>query len=236
MRAIVSMSAAPAKQSIQYVCLASWQKAGLDVVSLNHPSELDLLGHVYDVKLERCEETSAHVFGRPLVTINAILRYVDTLGEPALVLNADLELVMCADGIAKLADSSAGGLGYLLQYNHDGDRAALKPEACGLSAFIVRPGMARLCAESFLCLGQPWWDYWLPIACLRHGMKLYTPSTPTSLHAKHASQWTSDTWSQCAMEFSRVTGMGCENTVESYSRMSASAHGAIVANTVAVAL
>jgi hypothetical protein len=46
-----------------------------------------------------------------------------------------------------------------------------------------------------LQFGVPWWDLYLPLACIAAGLKLVKPSdSSTCLHLNHSDRWNADTW------------------------------------------
>jgi len=79
-------------------------------------------------------------------------------------------------------------------------------ERCGFSAFVLTPALAAVYDRSdVMCLGKPWWDYWLPYAALRAGIQLRRPRHAALTHAVHArSGWDDDDWLRCARELARL--------------------------------
>jgi hypothetical protein len=174
---------------------------------------------------------------RSYVRINAFLDWIVDHGEPTLLINADLLLKASAHQFAYLERLCDAGLPYLLQYNIGGSQPTVV-EPCGFSAFIVHPRLAQRFAESFLCMGQPWWDYWLPYVIAQSGLPLYCPETPFAYHLRHGRAWPTDAWVTCALELARLAYAipGDDRSIQACSAMSAAICDAIVQHTTTVAL
>ena len=231
MIALTSLAPGAERVLAQRERLASWRAAGLQPVSVNHHDEIPWLqGAYHGVEFSATHMTAEKTFGRPYVRINALLEEVSRRGEPCLFINADLTCSALAGLLPLLAERSTTVLPYLLQWNHTA-AGTYVVEPCGISAFVVHPRLASICAESTLCLGQPWWDYWLPFAALLAGETFVTPEQPVLVHEYHSSRWSEDNWLTCATEFARLCGGRVEDH-ESASRLSAMVHAAIQAKTV----
>lgn len=192
----------------QAACLASWRRAGLEPRSLNPTGEADGVRARYGVEVTTVEPTLA--FDRPLVPINAVLDEVAKIGEPVLLINSDLDLDLTPSARRTFVAATRDGLGYLPQFNCDTDRAGrinVALEVGGIGAFVLQPRHAALFVPSFLCLGQPWWDLWVPWIIAQHGERLYAPDRPVSFHQRHALGWNEANWHRCAAEFARATGL-----------------------------
>jgi hypothetical protein len=199
----------------QTACIASWRAAGLSVRSLNTEAEIETLRSQYDTEFVATVPTDA--FTKPYITLNRCLDEVARIGEPTLLINADLELAVTPTQLQRFAAAAHDGLGYLLYFNHDADRANQAREDWGMSAFLVQPRHAALLAPSWLCLGQPWWDYALPWAAHLRGELLYTPVQPMGYHLRHDARWDAANWRRCAVEFARVTGMVVDEEDEAFA-------------------
>ena len=203
MKAVTSLSPLPAAQATQAACLASWRAAGLDPVSLNHPSEYGALAGYQGLQVVPTAATAYEQFGRHYTKVNAVIDWIEQLGEPALIINADLRLDSNATQMQHLARLSHDGLPYLLQWNVGGEQPAVV-EPYGFSAFMFHPDFARLFAPAYLCLGQPWWDYWLPYAFVAADLPVFTPTPPIAYHARHERSWEPAHWRSCASEMARM--------------------------------
>ena len=222
MKAVTSIAPNPLRAESQRAYLKSWRDSGLEVVSLNHPSEIEWLAITYpEVQFVPTERTGIATFGRHYVRINALLDYVAELGEPILLVNADLRLEVAPGWWAELWQLADAGLPYLLQYNYaaDGSRTL---EPWGVSAFLLHPRLVSHFAESTLCLGMPWWDYWPTAVVVAAGQRLYSPATVLAHHTAHPGNWTVDHWLACAAELDRLVSPEpiAQHIMDSASRLS----------------
>lgn len=204
--ALTSLS--PKEQSIetQLRSLASWRHAGLQVRSFNHPSEIAVLSPRYDVEFVAVERTSFPLFGRHFVPINRMMAWAAEQDVMALLINADIELRLAPWELQRARRSAEGGLCYFIRHNHDGDLAGATREPYGIDAFLLSGRDAGLATETFLSMGQPFWDYWLPHLFAVHGKPLVCVDFPAAFHRNHALHWSWENWHRCGLEFGRITG------------------------------
>jgi FkbM family methyltransferase len=203
---LTSFSPAQAGSEIVRTCIRSWRDAGLDVVALNHPDELSLLRKHYDVEFVAVADTTEAHFGRPCVPISAFLRWAADHDASTLLVNSDIELDLATWELDRLRTQSAGGLCYLVRHNHDGSREEATREPHGIDAFLFHGRDVAFLPDSFLSMGQPFWDYWLPQSFESRGRPLHTTGFPAAFHHRHENRWSWEAWQRCAVEFARVTG------------------------------
>jgi len=213
MIALTSLSPSPETVARQAHCLASWRALGLEVCALQPSSEIAALRLVYP-GMAFVGVVPSPAFDRPCVPINTFVGSIASMGHPALVINADLELRLTPAALARLASLADTGLPYLTRIDHDAGDANPAPELRGIDALIVHPRFAQQCDDSFLALGQPWWDYWLPEVAVQRGEQLYTTSEPACYHLRHPKGWDEANWHRCASEFARVAGLDVDEEEE----------------------
>jgi hypothetical protein len=185
-------------------CISSWRRAGLPVFSFNHPSEIPELEKHFAVDFVPVEETSAATFGRHYVPVNALLDWAGRHNGPVLIINSDIELQMQSWELQRARWLAEDGLCYFVRFNHDGDVASAWPEPFGIDAFLFHGRDANLFPRSFMSLGKPHWDYWVPHTFAAHGRQLHAVEFPAAFHLQHQSRMSWDEWYQCALEFERV--------------------------------
>jgi FkbM family methyltransferase len=137
-----------------------------------------------------------------------MLRWAAERDASALILNSDLELDLAPWELDRLGALSADGLCYLVRHNHDGSWSRAERDECGIDAVLVRGRDVADLPESFLSLGLPFWDFWLPSLFAAQGRPLYSTDFPAAFHQSHPNQWSWDDWRRCATEFARVAGEG----------------------------
>jgi FkbM family methyltransferase len=202
--ALTSFAPGEANVAKQRACIASWRKAGLDVRAFNHPSDIARMKDLYDVTFVPVTDTTEHVFGKRYVPIHSMLRWATTEGVTALLINADIELCLAPWEMKRIRWLAEDGLCYFVRHNHDGRPAGAALERHGIDAFLVHGRDADMFSESFLSMGQPFWDYWLPFTFAARRRPLFAVEFPAALHRNHPMRWTGPEWHRCAEEFDRV--------------------------------
>jgi FkbM family methyltransferase len=217
-------SLAPGRDRVAHhrVCIGSWRRAGMGVFSFNHPSEIDALRALYDVSFVPVSDTAAPVLGRHYIPISAMLGWAATHGGPALLINSDIELRMAQWEMKRIRWLCDGGLCYFVRYNYDRDIQHAFREAHGIDAFLLNGADADLFPSSFLSMGQPFWDYWIPYTFAARDSHVYAVESPVLFHKSHPRQWSDRAWHRCALEFDRVFGLlGEDRSMEACVLMSA---------------
>lgn len=220
MFALTSLS--PSEQAIdaQQRAVASWRQAGLEVRSFNHASEIAVLSPRYDVEFVPVEQTSFPLFGRHFIPINRMLAWAAGQDVTVLLINADIELRLAPWQLQHARRSAEGGLCFFIRYNHDGNLAGATREQYGIDAFLLSGRDASLAVESFLSMGQPFWDYWLPHLFAAHGKPLVRVDFPAAFHRQHTLGWSWENWHRCGLEFGRITGrIGAQGSLEACRAM-----------------
>jgi FkbM family methyltransferase len=157
----------------------------------------------YSVQLVPVDKTSVHVFGRHYIPINVMLEWAAARNTAVLIVNSDIELTLSPWELKRLRWLSDGGLCYFVRHNYDRDRGRTAAEPYGIDAFLLHGRDAHLFSESFLSMGQPFWDYWLPYTLAVHNRPIFSVEFRAALHRNHPRQWSWDKWHLCALEFDR---------------------------------
>jgi FkbM family methyltransferase len=204
--ALTSLSPTPASVPVVRECIRSWRHAGLDICAFNHPTEIERLKRLYDVEFVPVTQTTMPVFGRHLVPITAMVGWAHEHDGPVLLLNSDINVQLADWELKRIRWLCAEGLCYIVRYNHTGVLSRAAREAFGIDAFLFDGRHAVELPESFLSMGQPFWDYWLPYAFSSRDLPIYTVEFPAGFHMQHPLRWSWDMWHRCALEFARITG------------------------------
>jgi FkbM family methyltransferase len=204
--ALTSLSATPTNVSLVRQCIASWRNAGLQVVAFNHPDEIPDLTGLYDVEFVPVAGTTASIFGKHFVPIKCMLDWAAAREAPVLFINSDIRLRLAAWELQRLRWISEGGLCYLIRHNHDDDESCADLEISGIDGFLFHGRDAGQFPDSFLSMGQPFWDYWLPYVFSVTGRPVCAVEFPAAFHRRHEYHWSWQSWHHCGLEFARVTG------------------------------
>jgi FkbM family methyltransferase len=206
--ALTSLSPAPHQVAGQRAALQSWSDAGLEIHSFNHPGEHDAIASCYGVDVVPVSRTTAHLFGRHYVPINAMLDWAAERDGPVLIINSDIVLRLARWELQRMRWASDGGLCCFVRYNHDGDLRRAVREQYGIDAFLFSGrDAAGLFPESDLSMGQPFWDFWVPHVFASAGRRLAWVDFPAAFHQRHPVGWSWDAWHRCGLVFAQVTGV-----------------------------
>lgn len=211
MIALTSISPSHANKEFQQEAVKSWKALGFKVYSFNCKEEVELLKD-FDVNFVHVEKNGKDLFGKPYIYINSFIDFIKEKGG-ALILNSDIIL---KEGVVKVIDENKENLLVLSRFDDDG--IALKKFRSGYDAFYVSQELAEKLPFSQLAMGQCHWDYWLPIASMRAGVKLVTSKSILAVHKKHKLQYDMKSWERTALIFGKELGLN--GTPSSNSRMS----------------
>jgi hypothetical protein len=175
-------------------CLASWRSAGFQAVAVNGPVETEALRSL-DLPVELSPMPRD---GKP--RIGDLLSAIRATGEPfAGIINSDCKI----RGYPGLASTIREGLdgSCILAWRVDIGEG-IKPAATshGFDAYFFD---VRFLPEDDLgfSIGDPWWDYWFPLACEMRGAKLQTLGLPLLTHKVHPLNWQRRKWEAGAHRF-----------------------------------
>jgi FkbM family methyltransferase len=187
-------------------CLESWRRAGLEIRSFNHPAEISELTKLFDIEFVPVEETTIQTFGAHFIPINTLLQWAGDRDMPALFINSDIELRFEPWEMKRIRWLTEDGLCYFVRFNYEGDYDTAVKEWDGMDAFLLHGRQCELFQPSFLSMGKPYWDYWLPYTFHANSLPIYTVEFPASFHLKHHNRWSWTDWHTCAVEFQRIIG------------------------------
>jgi len=179
----------PASGETPYLreCLASWRAAGFDIVAVNGPSEMMALRRL----ALPVEFSPMSGDGKP--RIGDFLSAIRASGERfAGIINADCRIIGYPDLATKLQiglDQSCL-LAWRIDVGED-----IKPSATshGFDAFFFDTRFIPEDDAGF-SIGDPWWDYWFPLACEMRGARLQTLKVPLLTHRVHPLNWKGRNW------------------------------------------
>lgn len=184
--------------AMQQRCVESWRAFGLKVYSFNHPTEIETLAPMFPgVEFVPVETTEIARFGRHYIPLNAFFDWGMAQGdgnELLLIINSDIELSMTAEEFEGATKYAEGGLWIFVRYDYP---AGMRDTAFGtqlrqcegIDGFIFRARHGRLFPHSWLCLGQPAWDFWLPLTFMNAGHPVWSTNDRVALHELHTRGW-----------------------------------------------
>jgi len=190
----------PYGEAYQRECINSWREAGFRTVSLNSDAEIESLrGKGFDVEFLSNGSPNSRT------KIGAFLSAIGSSDEAVTgVINADCYLMNPGQVIQSILDSARGSLVAVKRL--DVDPATMRPTgSCfGIDAFFFDTSFAPKIADGDeWSIGEPFWDYWFPLAMHIEGAQLKEPDAPILIHLIHEQQWQFETSNDSAAKLWR---------------------------------
>lgn len=201
MKILTSLS--PKINDIQYAVINSWKKLGFEIISFNHPSEISTLISEFkkDVTFIETSNTAIELcdIHKPYVSIDEILNYAFQQYEPTWIINADIFLHTNRSTIERLQVLAQDTI--IFGYRIDVDNYTIpfnNPTIYydGFDYFIISKKFDHLFIsnKSKMFMGQPWWDYWIPLTCIRKNIIPILYNGNIAYHVRHPTNWNIDQW------------------------------------------
>lgn len=196
---IAVTSFAPDRLERQTVCLDSWVKLGLRVVSVNSQSEIDSMKDGYP----QVSKWIATEFEKT-PNINSLIDVAVSESSPILIVNSDIEIYGDQDRLAKLIQDRKNAVG--VRHNYETRPSESNQEQWGVDAFIVYPEQAPLINRADFRIGVPMWDWWLPWEIDRIGGDCEWIDEPYFFHKSHDVAWDQATCNEKKNYFAKRFG------------------------------
>ena len=193
-RVTIATSLAPHGLENQQKAVESWLSQGFHVVSLNAADEVEMLrGAFPDVEFFAVSRDARQTYGKPYVYFDDFLAFFRERGDAICgIVNSDVHLISDYALPAFFAREAKDGLVF-------GSRIDVKSMDKlqgimydrGFDYFFFDRKVIDVFPPEEFCIGQPWWDYWLPIIPAGLGMTVKRLMTPVAYHLKHTVKWKS---------------------------------------------
>ena len=174
-------------------CLNSWRAAGFEAVAVNGPMEAVALRKL-DLPIEFSVMATD---GKP--RIGAFLSAIrERSCRFAGIINSDCRIAGYP-GLAANLQKQLEGRAVLAWRLDVGDR---KPSAVryGFDAYFFDTEIMPADDAGF-SIGDPWWDYWFPLACEMRGAQIEALAVPLLTHKVHPLNWKRRRWDDGAHRF-----------------------------------
>lgn len=194
--ALTSISPKHIMGHVQPMATKSWVDAGFKVISFNCPSEILTLKEAFpDVEFISCYRTMEGVFKAPYVPISAFIDYAKEHGlEQVMLINSDIVLRDESNDFDKYWDWAVNGLVISNREEHDGTFTNWNRYLLGFDVFIINSMHYHLIPQSMFCMGQTWWDYWIPYRFIKHQVAVTEVREPLFFHQVHDIQYDNYDW------------------------------------------
>lgn len=177
---------------IQLKCIESWHKTGHKIYSFNSKAEIEILKERYPkyVNFVPVNRTGEYHYGKPYVYVDSIFDWFKESGEELLCLiNSDILLA----GIPKQIENQWNdSIIISSRTDYVGEPESMKNMKkwnYGFDVFFIHKKFAHIFPKSIYCLGQCWFDYWIPYLCLKNSIPLYRIKENFAFHKLHPAQY-----------------------------------------------
>lgn len=207
MIAITSISPGHRNFDSQLKAIESWKKAGYEVVSLNSPEEIELLKD-FDVKFIPTYRHNKSLFGKPYVTVSAIIDYLkEVKSKHSLIINSDIIIQDSQNITNELRNLSEDGIIIINRRDFDVDINQSTVYENGFDGFFINEKFLDTFPQTILCLGQCHWDYWLPYVSIENKVKVIRLKEPYLFHHAHPVQYSPQNWLKTGQIFAGEVGL-----------------------------
>lgn len=213
MIAITSISPSHLNGDHQRNCIQSWINAGYEVHSLNHPDEIKEMKSFYPkVKFFPTHRTHKVMLGKHYVLISAMIDHAkDQEDDYFLLINSDIEIYETSATTDKLKRLSQDGVIVIHRHDYEEDPQYNKRYLQGMDGFFLNRKWLDTYPQSLMCMGQCFWDYWVPYIAITKGIKTFILSDPYLYHKEHNVQYSPAEWAR----FAEI--MMCETGIKNHS-------------------
>lgn len=203
MIALTSISPKHLNQGIQKVAVKSWIDLGMKVVSMNNPSEIELLKEEYkEVKFVSSYRTMEILFQRPLISVNALLDYAKEQKEDHfMIINSDIIIKDVYNMLPGIKERMDAAVTMVKRRDFDTDINQHKVFESGIDIFFIHKKFLNIFPQSIYCIGECWWDYWIPYTLIKNGITLHKLNEPFAFHKTHNIQYDMFKWGWIAEYF-----------------------------------
>lgn len=197
MRAVTSI--APKNIERQQQAIASWVELGFLVTSINNQEDINnIQKHFPKVQFQvtnlHAKKINADENIPAYVSLRAILDFIFK-SDRSWIINSDIILDDLAHPqISYLENASHQNLvfGNRIDVESVSSRSGNRYDN-GYDYFILGPELDHIfTSRTHVFMGQPWWDYWMPLTCIRKGIKPKLNMSKIAYHVEHDTNWNID--------------------------------------------
>jgi len=213
MIAITSIAPFHTNDGIQEISVQTWIDSGLKVYSLNCAAEIPELKKKFpNVEFISTHRTFDKAFGKPYVAINAMLDFAkDYKDDLFMIINSDIQIYDDLKVFDYAKNKANEGVIMIKRNDYENTRVISKRYDHGVDAFIIHKKFLNIFPQSVFCMGQTFWDYWIPYHCFLTGTPLFNLNENLLYHKEHSFQYKMEAWQQLGKYFQ------WENNLERYT-------------------
>lgn len=210
MIAVTSISPNHINFVYQKIAVQSWINAGMEVVSVNKESEIEVLKeHFENVTFKLPIETMEAEYGKPYVSLDSVFSVMEEMEEEKyLLINSDIEIIIDPkhfQTINRMIDSS---IVVMNRNNYNKNKEDAVRYKHGIDLFFINKKYLSIYPESRFALGQCHFDYWIPLRALRKGIEVNIVSNKIAFHKDHKAQYSHENWIKTGQHLIDIEKLG----------------------------
>ena len=154
----------------QQLAIESWLRLGFSVSSLNAEPEIDALKPLFrDVEFVAAQRGTGAGSGRSPVSFNDAVGFLNSRGSPVCgLIKSDIHLRATPAALQFLMEEAKGSLVYASRTDVNSlDDPTGDICKSSFDVFLFDREILKTLPPTELCLGQSWWDLWLPYCLIR---------------------------------------------------------------------
>lgn len=182
----------------QAKCLNSWAEHGYQIHTVNSRTDEGKLPETKAVQLW-AERDASTLYGKPYVFLDDVLKAAEA-SEYIVITNSDIELRDPSGVLARYVEKANDGLVLAHRIDHGGNYIG-RPYEVGIDLFIVHRKFLHLLPPTLFCIGQTWWDYWIPYRFIKHRLPIFRIREPILYHQSHTAQHNGQQWARMTQHF-----------------------------------
>jgi len=199
MLAITTISPNHKNFDVQKQAIDSWIKAGYKVVSLNASEEIETLIAFENVEFIETKRTNEVLFKKPYVIVSALIDYFKTTDfETCILINSDIIINSTDQQTEELMKNAEKGVVIINRHDYTENIEHSRLYKVGFDGFVINKKWVNSFPQSILCLGQCFWDYWVPYVCVLQKIPIYRHKGKYLFHKAHEMQYSFDNWKTTA--------------------------------------
>jgi hypothetical protein len=150
--------------------------------------------------------SAARLYGKPYIFIDDVFADFLASGEEVCIItNSDIQLNDPSALLRGYIEKARTSVVISNRQDHNGDYQG-KTYPHGFDVFIVNRSFVETLPPTLFCLGQTWWDYWLPYRAIKQGIPLTLVKEPLFWHHRHEQQHSGEQWRRMTEHFCWVEG------------------------------
>ena len=216
---LTSISPDEASIDRQLKAIKSWDNLAI-IYSVNIKQEIQKLKTIFTmVNFIETVNTGEEYFKKPYVYINELLIQARNIVKDGLIclINSD---ILIDENINKLDDfyNLCNGDNLVMANRYDFNNQILDGsiQEWGIDVFLFHSKFVSFFNQKIYCLGQPWWDLWLPSTICSKGIDLIHYKKPLFYHKNHENRWNSENYEYLHKEFDKEFYTEKLNSSEKY--------------------